>query len=274
MTGVQTCALPICGRSLSLALSQVTHTPSAAATGLSDHFSHSLLVPNQIYYSGSTCSTSSSAIIHPTTSTSSRSNLFLSESDRDMAAGILFGTDPDKVAKGVSRTALHAIFGVQVGDLRSDVIKGFIRRGDPMTLLSHMGKRNAIGSSLPYSAPSSSYVDASNIASHNRSPGYMEEGNLSLLPSAPVISKEETGKEIDNTVDKVKESNRENDRDSDRDRDREQIGALGPSSLDDTSGSGPRASTLSLIGWLRALNVPPLPPDLGSLQYSDGTPYR
>ena len=258
------------GESLSLALSQVTQTPSAAATGLSEHLAHSLLVPNQIYDSGSACSipSSSSATNPATTSTSQRSSPFLSESDRDMAASILFGTDPEKVAKGVSRSALHAIFGVQVGDLRSDVINGFIRRGDPISLLSHTGKRNAIDTSLPYSAPSSSYVDSSGVASYIRSSGHMEEGGLSSVPSASITVKEETGKEADDIVDKMKESDREND----RDRDRERTGAVAPSSLDDTSGQ--RASTLSLIGWLRALKIPPLPPDLGSLQHSDGTPYR
>lgn len=258
------------GRSLSLALGQVNHAPSAAATGLSEHLAHSLMVPNQILGIGSTGSSFSSATNLPLTATSPQSLQCLSESDRAIAVSILSDSHPEMVERGVSRSTLQAIFGVQFSDLRSDVINGFIRRGDSMASLSQTSRRNAVGVASSPSAPSSSFISSS-----TRPSGHIVEGGLSTLPPTTVTGKEEVCKDGDDDKNKERISDRDKDKEKDRDGDR--VGAAtsvtaAHSSLEDSSGE--RALTLSLIGWLKALKVPPLPPDLGSLHHADGKPYR
>jgi WD40 repeat protein len=223
-------------KALSLCLSRVTCTPSSGATGLSEHMAHSLLVPNQKYSVGIT--PASAASIPPSNQgpslPSSSFMQLLSEIDRDIAVQVT--RSESKVfgrdgASSLSEAALHSLFGVRSGDLH----------GYPHSYL--------FAGALPRGRttfPSSIVPRTSNINNTVTSASQPLEGE-----GEGVV---EEGQRLREEMDKEKKR-------------------LGPLVVMDATGGREgdiyTDFTASITQKLRALQIPPLPPALGSLQYND-----
>jgi hypothetical protein len=238
--------------SLSQGLFQVTHTPSLAATGLSEGLTHSLLVPHQKYgNSPAVAATFSSAVLPPSSPVQTASSLLcLSEADKEMALKIT--TLPNSaisIGRGLNRATVYSIFGIQSGDMlrneSSHALGNFPRSRSGSSLSS---SPRQLG--LPISAPS-------------------------LHPSSPGLARGQA----EATTAQSSSSSSSAALKEDQDRDREisagsQSRALS-SQLRAEEGIGcDDVRTLQLVNRLRALKIPPLPPDLGSLQHANGKPYR
>ena len=230
-------------RSLSLGLLHITHTPSLAATGLSENLTHSLSIPRQKYgnalpvplgfMSGvvsqmSVPSTSSSAL----SSVSVVSPVSISEADRNAVSSLLSQPMSEvKLAKGVQRATLHSLFGIQTSNT----------------------------SAFP----------------RNRSAGSLSSARQPQISSMAVNRTILTNDTRQPVVSTTKEGDNDNDREGEREGDEGSRARPAQADIIDSNIlNGEIVRTRVLVSRLRALKVPPLPPDLGSLQRPDGKPFR
>jgi hypothetical protein len=248
--------------SLTQGLFQVTHTPSLAATGLSEGLTHSLLVPHQKYgNSPAVAATFSSAVLPSSSPVQTASSLLcLAEADKEIALKIT--TLPNSaigIGRGLNRATVYSVFGIQSGDMlrnESSHALGNFPRSRSGSSLSSSPRQPALPLPVPSSHPTSPVP----------SRGQVEAATAStVLPSSSSSSSSSSSAAL-----------RE---DQDRDREREISGGSQSRAL--VSQLRPEESigcddvrTLQLVNRLRALQIPPLPPDLGSLQHANGKPYR
>ena len=246
---------------LSQGLLLVPQTPSFAATGLSEGSTHSLLVPHQQYGNVSapavhTAVTSIPPALGPLVTSPPIPPSFIAETDREAASKIL--TLPSSTiivdGGGLTKSAVLGIFGVQVSDShRSDV---------SFNATKYIRNRGAL--SLAYarqgSRPSVLATESSKAHCPRHSLAEMDKAMNSVAASSSsvVADADSKGQDDHKNVDEG-------------DPVRAASGAIcgGESAL-----SCEDLGTVFVINRLRALGVPPLPPDLGSLQHANGKAYR
>jgi hypothetical protein len=242
--------------SLSQGLFQATHTPSLAATGLSEGLTHSLLVPHQKYgNSPAVAATFSSAVLPPSSPVQTASSLLcLSESDKEMALKIT--TLPNSaisIGRGLKRATVYSIFGIQSGDMV---------RNESSHALGNF-PRSRSGSSLS-SSPRQLSLPVPTPPLHSSSPG------LNKAPAEAAAALPAQSSSSSSSSAGLRE-----DQDKDREISAGSQSRAHPSQLRAEEGIGcDDIRTLQLVNRLRALQIPPLPPDLGSLQHANGKPYR
>lgn len=241
---------------LSQGLMLVPQTPSLAATGLSEGLTHSLLVPHQQYGNVvvpavHTAATSIAPTLAPIVMSSPVSPSFIAEADREAASKIL--TLPSSTiivdGGGLTKAAVLGIFGVQVNDShRSDIsfnASKYVRNRGALSLASAgQGSRPSV------------LVPESSGARHTLADMDKAMNAVEALSSSSVADADPKG------LDSHRESN-----------EGDPVHAVS-GAADGGALSCEDLGTMFVINRLRALKVPPLPPDLGSLQHANGRPYR
>jgi hypothetical protein len=241
---------------LSQGLMLVPQTPSLAATGLSEGLTHSLLVPHQQYGNivvpaVHTAATSTAPTLAPIVMSSPVSPSFIAEVDREAASKIL--TLPSSTiiidGGGLTKAAVLGIFGVQVNDShRSDIsfnASKYVRNRGALSLASaRQGSRPSV------------LVAESSGARHTLADMDKAMNAVEALSSSATADADSKGLDIHRDS-------------SEGDPVHAVSGAADGGAL-----SCEDLGTMFVINRLRALKVPPLPPDLGSLQHANGKPYR
>ena len=241
---------------LSQRLLLVPQTPSLAATGLSEGLTHSLLVPHQQYANVITPIVHTTVIsippaLVPMVMSSPTSPSFIAETDREAASKIL--TLPSSTiivdGGGLSKSTVLGIFGVQVSEShRSDI---------SYNASKYIRNRGALSQS---SRASSLAMESCQSRGSQHLIAEIDKGMSPVAASSSSLTADVNSKAQD-VVKDVNEGDPVN----------APSGALyGDKNILNCEDLG----TMFVINRLRALNVPPLPPDLGSLQHANGKAYR